>query len=275
MVSNQQAPLGCGVMLVAAIIMGFMFFPLGETTGGILWCIGLVIVWVVLVKWLNKRDEKQQELHTQAINAKYDEIDRLLESAGYRATKKCLDADKVKAVALIDGDQSICLVDGETVRAFPSRDILSVEVIEDGVTVTSTSRSNQIGGAVVGGLLAGGVGAVVGGLSAKTQTTSKIREVNLVVTVNDTTSPVFKMQLLRWPDGVDKGSPLYNQVIAIGQEWHGVIQVLIKRAESQANHAQPSNSGFVADELKKLAELLQTGVISEEEFQSQKAKLLS
>ena len=39
--------------------------------------------------------------------------------------------------------------------------------------------------------------------------------------------------------------------------------------------AAPSESSSVADELKKLADLRDAGILSEEEFASQKAKLIA
>ena len=58
------------------------------------------------------------------------------------------------------------------------KDILSVEIIEDGVSVTRTSRRSQLGGALVGGVLAGGVGAIIGGTSGGKTTSENIIKVN-------------------------------------------------------------------------------------------------
>lgn len=43
----------------------------------------------------------------------------------------------------------------------------------------------QIGGVVVGGLLLGGVGAIIGGLSGKTETSGKISRIDLRLIVNE------------------------------------------------------------------------------------------
>lgn len=63
----------------------------------------------------------------------------------------------------------LCLMTHATIgraRVIAHRDILSVEVFEDGASVTKTSRSSQLGGALVGGLVLGGVGAIIGGCRA-------------------------------------------------------------------------------------------------------------
>jgi hypothetical protein len=46
------------------------------------------------------------------------------------------------------------------------KNILAVELVIDNETVSRVSRSHQLGGALAGGLLAGGAGAIIGGLSS-------------------------------------------------------------------------------------------------------------
>jgi hypothetical protein len=75
-------------------------------------------------------------------------------------------------------------------KIFSYRDILESEVLEDGHSVTKTSRSSQLAGTLVGGLLLGGVGAIIGGLSGKKTTHKKVTRIELKVVVNDTSHPI-------------------------------------------------------------------------------------
>ncbi|WP_232540548.1 hypothetical protein [Lysinibacillus fusiformis] len=43
------------------------------------------------------------------------------------------------------------------------KDVLSIEIVEEDVSITRSSRRSQLGGALVVDLLAGGVGAIIGG----------------------------------------------------------------------------------------------------------------
>ena len=72
--------------------------------------------------------------------------------------------------------KKVAFIDGEKYRIYNYRDILSSEVLIDGNEVVKTSRTSQIGGALVGGILAGGVGAIIGGLSAEQTKEVKFRE---------------------------------------------------------------------------------------------------
>src|SRR5690625_2106720 len=54
-------------------------------------------------------------------------------------------------------------------------DIIESEVVVDSHTITKTARGSQIGGAAVGGVLLGGVGAIIGGLSGGTGSFEQVK----------------------------------------------------------------------------------------------------
>ena len=177
--------------------------------------------------------------------------------------------------------KKICLIDHRqqnlTTRVFVYKDLLSSEIFEDGATVTKTVRSSQIGGVLIGGLAFGGVGAIIGGLSGKTQTSGEVKKVDLRLTVNDTKNPLHDINFLGLK--TKKDGFLYKRAIQQARHWHGLIEVLIKRADLEDKAANTNDtlklpSGSAADELKKLAELRDAGVLSIEEFQQQKSRLL-
>ena len=77
---------------------------------------------------------------------------------------------------------------------------------------------------------------------------------------------------------------IYNVAMKQARHWHGLIEVLIRRADSEDTAKEgelveenpkkiPKN--LVADELIKLGELQKQGLLTNEEFLSQKTKLLS
>lgn len=185
-------------------------------------------------------------------------------------------------LAIDERRNKLCLisVNGTDVyrRIVSCKDILSVELFENGTSVTKTSRGSQIGGVIVGGILLGGVGAIIGGLSGKSESSAKVDRIDLRIVVNDTKSPLHDVSFL-----VDELYSKLEKQRDIARRWHGIISALIKRAETEeqslrvaeerkAPQKQPSTS--VADELKKLAELHDSGVLTLEEFQQQKTRVL-
>jgi len=163
------------------------------------------------------------------------------------------------------------------------RDVLSSEIIVDGETVTKTSRGSQIGGALIGGLALGGVGAIIGGLSGSAKSTEKISKLALMVTINDVRNPVHYVVLL--DDGIahEKSSHAYKNAMGEAQKWHGKIKVLIHQTDQEDRRQEQETAAktvavvpqeSLADQLAKLGELRDRGILTEAEFASQKAKLL-
>jgi len=163
------------------------------------------------------------------------------------------------------------------------KQLISSEVVEDGHSLTETRRGSQIGGAIVGGVLLGGVGAVIGGLSGKKRTISEVHKVALRVTIESTAFPVIEIPFLAIK--VRRDSPLYVNAQTGATEWHGRLTALIRRAERDMyKPAQPEvvlpplpapPVASVADELQKLAALKASGVLTEDEFAAEKIRLLA
>jgi len=199
----------------------------------------------------------------------------------FSATQKVMGSDGNTGLAIDEQRKKICLIGNRkknvTNRVFFYKDLLSSEIFEDNVTVTKAVRSSQIGGALIGGLAFGEVGAVIGGLSGKTQTSGKVKRVDLRLIVNNIKNPLHDINFLDLE--TKKDDSLYKHAIQQARHWHGLIEVLIKRADLEdkvmnANGTRASKTESVADELKKLVELRDAGVLNSDEFQHQKLRLL-
>lgn len=90
---------------------------------------------------------------------------------GFTPSQKVMDNDGNSGIAVDEGRKKVCLIKQSMgnidLDVLTYRDILSSEIFENGVTITKTARGNQLGGALIGGLALGGVGAIIGGLSGK------------------------------------------------------------------------------------------------------------
>ena len=131
-----------------------------------------------------------------------------------------------KKVVLINNDPS-----GVNLKPITYRDILSSEIFEDGETITKTARGSQLGGALIGGLALGGVGAIIGGLSGKTKSTEKVKRIDLRIAINDTQSPLHDLNFMDIE--VKKDGAVYKSAIEQARHWHGLIAVLIKTADNE------------------------------------------
>lgn len=146
--------------------------------------------------------------------------------------------------------------------------IVNVEIEIDGSSVASPS----IGGAIVGGVLFGGAGAIVG--SSNKTINQKIKNIALKVYVDDIKNPYHRLLFYSNTSAVATNHPWVVQPQKEVNEWYSRFLNIIEKRKivSQENGNRPG--GSVADELAKMSELLKNGVISQEEFDAFKKKAL-
>jgi len=214
-----------------------------------------------------------------ATSIKRKEVGKSIDAIpGFTTSFRYLGDDGDNGIAIDEQHAKVCLirrVNGKLIhRVLGYGDILSSELFEDGETITKTVRSSQVGGALVGGLLLGGVGAVIGGLSGKKVGKAKVKRIELRLVVNNSTNPTHAICFLA--NETKRDGFVYKTASDQARQWAARMDVLIKRAEQETSACQigPRTAISVSDELRKLAQLKSEGILSEEEFAAQKAKLL-
>lgn len=135
--------------------------------------------------------------------------------------------------------------------------------------VTSTGGGVNLGGAIVGGLLFGDAGAIVGG-----------RAKNVVSTINKTVDNRYV--LFKYYD--EKGSIITKKlpyealdvlVEVTPEKEHSLLQVSKAPQERTLQSPQiEGNKTTTMDKIKELKEMLDAGLISQDEFNEQKARML-
>ncbi|MGM7720487.1 hypothetical protein [Metabacillus sp. Hm71] len=122
-----------------------------------------------------------------------------------------------------------------SVKVIDYKDIAESHLVENGDTITKTSRTSQISGVLVGGMLAGTGGAIVGALSGKKKSSSAIRDLELKIVVNDLNNPVITYPIKDTELPLVKNSPTYKQLYDRGYEIHKIISLIIKQQEEKQN----------------------------------------
>ncbi len=185
-----------------------------------------------------------------------------------------------------DALKKLVIIDNGKFVTINYSDIIEVSYEENGETIFSSS-SPSIGGAIVGGALFGTAGAVIGGLGNRTtQQSRKVRnmDVKILLRNHSQSSYVLSFMDMTFPLPLNKTFvTTYNRYLGNAKQAKDLISVIMDKVKQQEQQnknltvqaAINNNSGnSVADELTKLLKLKEAGVLSEEEFKSQKAKLL-
>lgn len=228
-----------------------------------------------------KREIKEQKEHVQQKIA-----DIFIRENFKRSNNKFfIFNDYDSMIALDEDNRKVAFISSKGIvyKIVNYKDILESHVVEDGISITKTSRGGQIGGALLGGFIAGGVGAIIGGLSSEKRTSDKVKKIELKIIVNDTDKPVQTITFLKGENDkmFNKDTHEYKYAISQAEHWQSLMSVIIKQADEEEKQSKKgikeSNNNFysTADELKKLVDLKNNGILTEEEFNQQKQKLLS
>jgi len=269
-----------GILAIFAIIMFFIAIGGGGDYP--------IVAWVLLVgfgigSWYcyKKHKELEEEKMTQK---RHETDDRLKRIPNYKSSQRYTSANGDVTLSIDETNKQISFValNSYKDKVYSYRDILKSEILTDGISVTSTNRGSQIGGALLGGLLAGGVGALIGGLSGSTTSQEKVKKIELNVVVNDTANPIHKIAFLDSEfSAYAKDTQEYKDGYNTAYHCHQLIGVLIRQADEEDKRKETltgSNSSqsnvSVADELRKLVQLKDEGIISGDEFEAQKKKLI-
>ena len=182
-----------------------------------------------------------------------------------------------------DVNEFVAIVTPTSMYLHRYSDIVSISYEENG----NDMYNKSLGGAVVGGLLFGGVGAIVGSNTAKAVKNKKIEMMSIKILLKSTSEPTILLEIynsrndgaiLETKKEADKifYEGLMKEVTGIKDIFSIIIDMVDNNNVSQIQSQQISTSvsNSVADELTKLVQLRDAGVLTEKEFQEQKAKLL-
>lgn len=146
-------------------------------------------------------------------------------------------------------------------------DIVDFELLEDGESIAK----GGLGRAVVGGVLFRGIGAVVGGVTGKKKSKPICNSLKIKITLNDMSKPVVYIDFIK--ASTKKDSIIYKTMYKSAQECLSVLQLIVNSQEEVQNDIAATSISS-ADEILKFKNLLDQGIITQEEFEAKKKQLL-
>lgn len=171
--------------------------------------ISIVIIIVVIISMRNsKRLKENRDAH---VKRRKSECKLFLQSNNFDATK-IVNISNASSLYIDTKSRRFLIYDfapnnNEEFRIYKYSDIINAELYEDGVVTQKAS----IGGALVGGVLAGGAGAIVGSQTTpNTKGTCKLMFVKL--TVKDVENPYIQINLIKGKE-YDKSDNEYLQIL--------------------------------------------------------------
>lgn len=145
--------------------------------------------------------------------------------------------------------------------------ILAFEIFEDGNSIAS----GGVGRALVGGALFGPTGAIVGSTTRKFEQVCDNIQVN--ITIKDPNCPLVYVDILS--NGVKKSSSSYRRAFEEAHELVSKLKIIVdENNEHYLREISGHTENDVTAEIRKYKELLDDGIITEEEFIMKKRQLL-
>ncbi|WP_270943101.1 SHOCT domain-containing protein [Romboutsia lituseburensis] len=151
-------------------------------------------------------------------------------------------------------------------KIYSYKDIIEFELLEDGDTVSK----GGLGRAIAGGVLLGGVGAVVGGVTGKRKTKSVVNSLKIKITLDDINVPNRYIDLIKVK--TKTSSLIYKTSYKLAQEIISTLAVIVENNEK--NSTENNITYSAADEIIKFKNLLDNGIITQNEFDIKKKELL-
>lgn len=151
-------------------------------------------------------------------------------------------------------------------KVYNYKDIIEFELLEDGETITK----GGLGSAIAGGVLLGGVGAIVGGVTGKKKTNSIVNSLQIKITLNNMSNPNVYIKLIK--SKTKTNSFTYKTSYKLAQDILSVLSIIVENNEKSKNEVK--NISSEVDEILKFKNLLDDGIITQEEFDKKKKIIL-
>lgn len=146
--------------------------------------------------------------------------------------------------------------------------IVSFELIEDGETITK----GGLGGAIVGGAVFGMGGAIVGSVIAPKKTKPVCDSLEIRIAVKDYYTKAIFVKYIETP--TKSTSAIYKEMYDKARKAIAELQVAISMVEEKKETTESAGDASLADELERLQSLYEKGILSDEEFNQAKKKIL-
>ncbi|MHC1723955.1 MAG: SHOCT domain-containing protein [Aminipila sp.] len=159
---------------------------------------------------------------------------------------------------------------GAPLHIYNYTDLLSYELIEDDASVTK----GGLGMAALGALTFGGAGAIVGSVVGGKKSKKFVNSLKIKITVKDMGTPPIYINFLATKTKCD--SFIYKTIFESAQKVLAALERIKDQVDSQNSMPTATeDKNNIADEIRKFKELLDEGIISEEEFAAKKQQLLN
>lgn len=217
---------------------------------------------------LESKIKKNQEL-TDDENKRFEELSKstVVEQLANKPSK-FFNLTDTYGLLSIDEDKKLFKINNNVYRF---ENLNSYELLENNSSISSGGLG--VGRAIVGGVLLGGVGAVLGGVTKKRKNTNVVESLKIFVTLKDSDKKSENIDFITKKQKRDKKFETILENAKMTMSGFDYIVSLIE--DDKTENTTIISETSLADELLKLKSLVDQGILTQEEFDEQKEKLLN
>ena len=154
---------------------------------------------------------------------------KISEVEDFNPTDTYISDKNFAGIAIDAGRRQIVLATPERAQKFTTSSIIACEVLQDDAQLAYANRGSQLVGVAVGGVLLGGVGAVIGGLSGSKRNISNVKKITLRFVTDDFHNPNHDVVLFDFPDkGLEPDHLLCKAALKTADLWHSRMRALMQ-----------------------------------------------
>lgn len=230
--------------------------------------LAILVIVVIACNWNAKPASEEAEEASQKQQLVEDSI-ALAVSSGFTVSRKIEAEDPGFLLAVDDTEKRWMFAQpiGSAPKIYSFRDLISFDLVQNGNQIISGND----GKAAVGAVLFGAAGAVVGA-SAKKTVRDMCSDLHIELNVNDLDCPLIKLPFIEQQMAVN--SPLYEIRSELARKVMAILSYIKANAEQPTQKTLEQPQLDICEEIEKLHNLKEKGIITEEEFTQKKKSLL-
>jgi hypothetical protein len=162
-------------------------------------------------------------------------INKAFRDNDFTPSKQGISYDQKQVIGINDEKMRLALLtklpysQDYSFEAIPFFSTIEAKVIKNNQTITTTSTSSQVLRGVAGGVIAGGLGMILGGMGAKTKSTEHIRELSLEIVVDSLLNPRIVIPFYLSEIALDATKEKDHEIINNVEDWYRIFTVIIHR----------------------------------------------
>jgi hypothetical protein len=171
----------------------------------------------------------------KTLNEMQSSLGAILGKINFTADDSYLSDDFLSGIALNKEINRLVIIQRKSVNDefipyfYDFDEILECSIMEDSETITS--NGSVVSRAMVGGIIAGGIGATVGAVTANKISKEQIYRATLTISFDNLDYPFHEIHFLNSQMLMNRNSKRYQEIYNELNKWYRILSVIIKRNE--------------------------------------------